>query len=268
MKVSRAVPAIVAVAILLLAWEGYARAAGLPAVVLPPPSRVVSALWEFRLDAIRHTMTTLLEAILGLAVSVAFGVATASAMDRISIVRRAIEPLLIGSQTIPIVAIAPLLVIWFGFGIEPKILVIVLVTFFPITISLLDGFAATPAAATDLLGSMGATDGQMFTKLRWPGALPSLFTGLRIAAAYAVVGAVFGEYVGAVTGLGIWMQISQNAFRTDLVLGAVFITAIMSVALFVAVGAAERLIIPWHRAPSSADGDRTASPPRPHPIPR
>ena len=250
----RAAPAIVAVAILLLVWEAYARSAGLSPIVLPPPSRVLAALWEFRDDAIRHAATTLVEAVLGLAVSLAFGIATAVAMDRIAIVRRAIEPLLIGSQTIPIVAIAPLLIIWFGFGIEPKILVIVLITFFPITIGLLDGLAATPASGTDLLRSMGATDGQAFRKLRWPGALPSLFTGLRIAAAYAVVGAVFGEYVGAVSGLGIWMQVSQNAFRTDLVLGAVLVTALISVALYMAVGVAERLIVPWHRASRGTGG--------------
>jgi ABC-type nitrate/sulfonate/bicarbonate transport system permease component len=256
MTVRRTVPAILAIAILVVAWEAYAWLAGLPAVVLPPPSRVAWALWEFRADALAHATTTLTEALVGLSVSLAFGVATASAMDRLPIVRRAIEPLLVGSQTIPIVAIAPLLVIWFGFGIEPKILVIVLITYFPITISLLDGFAATPAAATDIFRSIGATDDQTFAKLRWPGALPSLFTGLRIAAAYAVVGAVFGEYVGAVAGLGIWMQISQNSFRTDLVLGAVLVTAALSVALYLAVGVAERWLIPWHRQARLADSGR------------
>jgi ABC-type nitrate/sulfonate/bicarbonate transport system permease component len=246
----RAVPALAALAVMFIAWEVYVRISGLSAVVLPPPSRVISALWDFRDDASRHAVTTLTEAIIGLGVSLAFGILTATAMDRVPVIRRAVEPLLIGSQTIPIVAIAPLLVIWFGFGIEPKILVIALVTFFPITISLLDGFARTPTTATDLLRSMGASDGQAFRMLRWPGALPSLFTGLRIAAAYAVVGAVFGEYVGAVAGLGIWMQVSQNAFRTDLVLGAVLITAVLSVLLYAAVGMAERVLVPWHRATS------------------
>jgi len=256
MTARRMVPAIVAIAVLFVAWEAYARLAGLPAIVLPPPSRVLAALWEFRLDALRHAATTCVEAVLGLSVSLVFGIATAVAMDRVTVVRRAIEPLLVGSQTIPIVAIAPLLVIWFGFGIEPKILVIVLITFFPITIGLLDGLAATPASGSDLLRSMGATDDQAFVKLRWPGALPSLFTGLRIAAAYAVVGAVFGEYVGAVSGLGIWMQVSQNAFRTDLVLGAVLVTAVISLALYGAVGVAERLVIPWHRASRAAEEPR------------
>ncbi len=255
MTARRVLPAIVATAVLLLAWEAYVRSAGLSPIVLPPPSRVASALWEYRGDALRHATTTLLEAVLGLGASLGFGIATAVAMDRMAIVRRAIEPLLIGSQTIPIVALAPLFIIWFGFGIEPKIVVIVLVTFFPITISLLDGLASTPPAAMDLLGSLGATGGQTFRKLRWPGALPSLFTGLRIAAVYAVVGAVFGEYVGAISGLGIWMQVSQNAFRTDLVLGAVLVTAIISIGLYACVGAAERVLIPWHRAARRASAD-------------
>jgi ABC-type nitrate/sulfonate/bicarbonate transport system permease component len=156
--------------------------------------------------------------------------------------------LLVASQTIPVVAIAPLLVLWFGFGLAPKVLMVVLVTFFPITVALLDGFGAATAEATDILRSMGATPRQVFRKLRWPAALPSLFTGLRIAATYAVIGAVFGEYVGAYEGLGIWMKLSQNAFRMDLVFGAVLLTALLSVALFAAVRLAERLTIPWYAA--------------------
>jgi ABC-type nitrate/sulfonate/bicarbonate transport system permease component len=136
-------------------------------------------------------------------------------------------------------------VIWFGFGLAPKVIVIVLVTFFPIVVSLLDAFASTPPDATDLMRTFGATDRQTFRLLRWPAALPGLFTGLRIAVPFAVIGAVFGEYVGAIDGIGIWMQISQNAFRTDLVFGAIIITAVLSVALFLIVGAVERIVVPW-----------------------
>jgi len=150
------------------------------------------------------------------------------------------------------VAIAPLLVLWFGFGLAPKILIVVLVTFFPVTIALLDGFAAPSGEATDLLRSFGADRLQIFRKLRWPAALPSFFTGLRIAATYGVIGAVFGEYVGAYEGLGIWMQLSQNAFRTDLVFGAILLSAALSVTLFGLVALGERLVIPWYRASRAA----------------
>ena len=173
---------------------------------------------------------------------------TAIALDRWAPVRRAVEPLLVTSQTIPILAIAPLFVIWFGFGLLPKVLIVVLVTFFPVTVALLDGFGRVEDDAMLLLRSMGATTRQTFWALRWPSALPSLFTGLRISVVYAVIGAIFGEYVGATDGLGIWMKLSQNSFRTDLVFAAILLTAVVSVALYVGVGLVERLVVPWSAA--------------------
>ncbi len=246
-RARRALPALVLVAAILVAWQIGVAVSGVSPIVLPAPSRVLWALWEFRDDAVRHTLTTLVEAAIGFSAAVGLAVAAAIGMDRLEAVRRALYPILVSSQTIPIVAIAPLLVIWFGFGLAPKVVIIVLVTFFPIVVALLDAFAATPPEATDLLETMGASERQSFRLLRWPAALPALFTGLRIAVPYAIIGAVFGEYVGAVEGLGIWMQISQNAFRTDLVFGAILIVSVLSVACFLLVGVAERLIIPWHR---------------------
>ena len=175
----------------------------------------------------------------------ALAIAAAIALDRWSPVRRAVEPLLVASQTIPIVAIAPLFVIWFGFGLLPKVVIVVLVTFFPVTVVLLDGFGRVDPAAMDLMRSMGATSSQAFRRLRWPATLPYLFTGLRISVVYAVIGAIFGEYVGATSGLGIWMQLSQNSFRTDLVFAAMLLTAIISLLLYALVGVIERLVVPW-----------------------
>ena len=192
--------------------------------------------------------------------TLAIGVAVA--LDRWAPVRRAVEPLLVTSQTIPIVAIAPLFVIWFGFGLLPKVLIVVLVTFFPVAIALLDGFGRVDPEAMTLMRSMGATARQTFRKLRWPSALPSLFTGLRISAVYAVIGAIFGEYVGATDGLGIWMRVSQNSFRTDLVFGAILLTAIVSVALYLGVGVVERAVVPWSPTARgrSAEAPGVASP--------
>jgi ABC-type nitrate/sulfonate/bicarbonate transport system permease component len=238
-------PPIALVAIVILAWEGYGRLAGIDPIVLPAPSRVVSALWDFRGAAVGHLVPTLVEAMVGLGLSVTLAIAAAITLDRWEPVRRAVEPLLVTSQTIPIVAIAPLFVIWFGFGLLPKILIVVLVTFFPVTIALLDGFGRVDPEAMTLMRSLGATARQTFQKLRWPAALPSLFTGLRISAVYAVIGAIFGEYVGATEGLGIWMRLSQNSFRTDLVFGAILLTAIVSVALYLGVGVVERVVVPW-----------------------
>jgi ABC-type nitrate/sulfonate/bicarbonate transport system permease component len=232
----------------LIAWEAYCRASGISPVVLPAPSRILEQLWTFRGDAVRHSIPTLTETGLGLLISIGVSIVAAVAMDRFDSVRRALQPLLVASQTVPVVAIAPLLVLWFGFGLAPKILIVVLVAFFPVTIALLDGFAAASAEGTDLLRSFGANRWLVFQKLRWPAALPSFFTGLRIAATYGVIGAVFGEYVGAYEGLGIWMQLSQNAFRTDLVFGAILLSGILSVVLFGLAVAVERLVIPWYRA--------------------
>ena len=238
-------PPLALIAAIVVIWEAYVRLAGLDPITLPSPSRVVGALWDFRETAIGHLVPTLVEAVTGCAVSVTLAILAAIALDRWGPVRRAVEPLLVTSQTIPIVAIAPLFVIWFGFGLLPKILIVVLVTFFPVTIALLDGFGRVDRDAMDLMRSMGASARQTFRKLRWPAALPSLFTGLRISVVYAVIGAIFGEYVGATEGLGIWMKLSQNSFRTDLVFGAILLTAIVSVALYVAVGIVERAVVPW-----------------------
>lgn len=246
-------PPVLLLTVLVVAWEAYCQVSRISHTVLPAPSRIVEQLWLFRADAIRHSLPTLWETFVGLGLSIGFAIGAAVVMDRFATVRRALQPLFVASQTIPVVAIAPLLVLWFGFGLTPKVLMVILVTFFPITVALLDGFGAATADGTDILRSMGATPRQVFRKLRWPAALPSLFTGLRIAATYAVIGAVFGEYVGAYEGLGIWMKLSQNAFRMDLVFGAVLLTALLSVALFAAVRLAERLTIPWYAASRRRD---------------
>ena len=233
------------VAAILLAWEGYVRAAGVSPLLLPGPIRILDALWTFRDDAVRHALPTMLETVLGYLLAVILAIAAATAMDRMRVVRRAVEPLLVTSQTIPVVALAPLFLLWFGFGLAPKVLVVILVTFFPIVVALLDGFRSASPEAEALMRSYGASDGQAFRKLRWPAALPAFFIGLRISVVYAVIGAVFGEYVGAREGLGIWMQLSQNAFRTDLVFAAIVVTSALSLVLYWLVGVARRLAIPW-----------------------
>ena len=238
-------PAIALVAAILVAWEAYVRVASVEPVVLPAPSRIAGALWDFRDDAARHALPTIIETVVGFLLAVVLAVAAAVAMDRTPLIRRAVEPILVTSQTIPVVAVAPLFLLWFGFGLLPKVLIVVVVTFFPIVVALLDGFGSTSRDASDLLRSYGATDGQAFRKLRWPSALPQFFTGLRIAVVYAVIGAVFGEYVGAREGLGIWMQLSQHTFRTDLVFGAIVLTSAISLVLYWVVGLVRRATIPW-----------------------
>lgn len=242
-----AVAAAGAIGLIAIAWEIYARSLGGPStfVVLPAPSAILAALWDQRDAAIQNTIVTLNEAIVGFAASLGLAIAAAIVMDVVPVVRRSVYPLLVGSQAVPILVVAPILVLWFGFGLLPKVVVVVLLTFFPIVVGLLDGFASVSAETADLLLTYGATRSQVLRLARWPTALPSFFTGLRIAVTYAVLGAVYAEYVGSFDGLGIWILTSQKAFRVDLVFGAVLIVLLVSVAAFAAVVALERLVVPW-----------------------
>jgi ABC-type nitrate/sulfonate/bicarbonate transport system permease component len=246
--IRRAVPILAGMVGLIVAWQLYCDVSGVSPLLLPSPIRIASALVDARDEATQHASTTFAEALVGFAIAVGAACVVAVAMDRVAALRRSVYPILVGSQAVPILAITPLLVLWFGFGLLPKVIVIVLVTFFPITVALLDGFASTTAEATDLLRTMGASSRQAFWKLRLPSALPGFFTGLRISVTYAVIGAVYGEYIGAFDGLGIWMRISANLFRTDLVFAAIGIVVFMSVAMFAVVVFLEAITIPWYRA--------------------
>ena len=237
-------PSLVLVAAGLVAWQWFVAATGVRPQVLPSPLRVAEQGWAAREQIWANTVPTLQVTAVGFAVSLALGWMIAIAVDFSPWLRRALTPLLVVSQTLPIIAIAPLLIIWFGFGLLPKVVVIALVTFFPVAIGLIEGFASTPRAATNLLRSMGASRWQRFRLVRLPQAMPSFFTALRIGITYAVTGAIFAEYVGATAGLGIYMSLQKNSFRTDLVLAAVVVTAVLSVTLFALTFVVQRLVIP------------------------
>ncbi|HEV2638714.1 MAG TPA: ABC transporter permease [Actinocrinis sp.] len=239
-------PALLAVA-MILAWQAIALWVVRQPQDLPTPGAVFSAGWQQRSAVWESTQTTLRETLGGFALSLVVAWLLATAMDFSGPVRRAVYPWLIVSQTLPIIVIAPVFIIWFGFGLLPKLLLVALATFFPLTVSLGEGFAATDEDAMRLLRSMGASRWQAFVKVRVPGALPFFFTGLRVAITYAVGGAIFAEYAGAYDGLGIYIQQMQNGFRTDLVFAAVLVTSVLSVILFAATFAIERLVMPWRK---------------------
>ncbi|MDV6305393.1 ABC transporter permease [Rhodococcus cerastii] len=240
-------PALTVVVLLIAAWQIYVEISGIRPQVLPSPSRVVVQGWAQRDAIAENAAATLQVTLVGFAVSLALAWLLAIAVDFSPWLRRAFVPLFVVSQTLPIIAIAPLLIIWFGFGLLPKILVIALATFFPMAIGLIEGFAAADRDARSLLASMGASRWQQFRYVRLPSALPRFFTSLRIGITYAVVGAIFAEYAGASAGLGIYMSQQKNSFRTDLVLAAVAVTAVISVVLFVSTFVVERFVAPWAR---------------------
>lgn len=237
-------PALVLVGLFLI-WEGYVALSGIDAVTLPAPSRVLESALRSRDVLGRNALVTLYETLAGLSVSIVLGIALALAIDAFAPARRALYPLLVGSQTIPLVVIAPLLVLWFGFDLTPKVVVVTLYTFFPITVAFASGLAATDREALTLMRTLGASRLQTLRLLKAPQALPYLFTGLRIAVTYAMVGAVFAEWSGAREGLGIYVLLMKNSFRTDLVFAAVFLIALLSLGLFFLVTAVERLLVRW-----------------------
>jgi ABC-type nitrate/sulfonate/bicarbonate transport system permease component len=242
-----ALPPIMILVGLFLAWEGYVEVSGIDPVTLPSPSRVFESAWRNRDLLWDHSLVTLKETLIGLAVSIAFGVALALLIDAIAPLRRTLYPLLVASQTLPVVVIAPLLVLWFGFGLTPKILVVTLYTFFPITVAFAAGLAAADKEAHLLMRTLGANRWQTLRLLQMPQAMPYFFTGLRIAVTYAMVGALFAEWSGAKNGLGIYILLMKNSFRTDMVLAAIFIVAVLSLALFVLTGMVERAVVRWRQ---------------------
>ena len=239
------VPPLLIVLGLFLIWELYVELSGIDRVTLPAPSRVLESGWRNRDLLAENSVITLQETVLGLAVSITLGVILALLIDALAPVRRGLYPLLVGSQTLPIVVIAPLFVLWFGFGITPKILVVTLYTFFPITVAFASGLAVVDTEAHMLMRTLGANRLQTLRLLQVPQALPYLFTGLRIAVTYAMVGALFAEWAGSTGGLGNYVLLMRNSFRTDMVLAAIFVIAVLSLGMFVLVGLIEKLVVRW-----------------------
>lgn len=243
--VGTALPPVLILAALLVAWEVAVNVTGVRPQVLPTPSRVLGEGWAQHESILLHTRATLQVTMVGFGFSLLVAWAIAIVVDFSPWLRRGVMPLLVASQTIPIVAIAPLMIIWFGFGLMPKVLVVALATFFPIAVGLVEGFNKADREASNLLRSMGASRFTEFRYVRLPSAMPSFFTALRISITYAVVGAIFAEYVGAEKGLGIYMSMQKNAFRTDLVLAAVVVSAVLSITLYLVTFLVERVVIPW-----------------------
>lgn len=238
-------PALTAVAALLALWSIVSAVGLVPRYMLPSPLDVVKAfiaeaplLWE-------HSIITLQEAFYGLALGVALGFLFAVLMDAFDVLYRALYPILVITQTIPTVAIAPLLVLWFGYEMAPKIILIVIVTFFPVTVGLLDGFRAVDRDTIGLLRSMGASRFQIFRCVKCPSALPQFFSGLRIAAAYAVVGAVISEWLGGFGGLGVYMTRVKKAFAFDKMFAVIFLISAISLALMALVDWTEKRCMPY-----------------------
>ena len=231
----------------LVAWEVFVRAWDVPRWLVPPPSAVARSLVDDRVLLVENGLVTLLTVLVGFGLALVAGVLLAVAIDVSPTLDRALYPLLIGSQTVPVPALAPLLLIWFGYGLLPKVLVTALIAFFPIVVNTVAGLRSPDPELIAMLRAFGAGRWRRFWLVKAPSAVPYVFTGARIGAAVAVIGAIFGELVGAQAGLGYLLTRAMAQFQTARVVAAIFLLSLMGIGLFGLVALLERLLVPWRR---------------------
>jgi ABC-type nitrate/sulfonate/bicarbonate transport system permease component len=247
----RWLPPVILLAALIGAWQiaastgALADALNLESFLVPSPAEIASSIWENRSLLAENAWVTLREILLGIGCALIAGTAFALLMHLSGIAFRATYPLIVATQTIPVIVLAPILIVWFGYGIAPKLAVIALVCFFPVTVSVLDGLRSVDPEATKLLRTLYASRWQRFRRLEAPSALPGFFTGAKIAIVFAPIGAVFGEWVGSSSGLG--HQILQDNAQLEIarVFGAVAVLAAIGIGLFGLVALAERRVVTW-----------------------
>lgn len=233
--------------LLVVAWQASVRAFDIAPYLLPAPSDVGQAFLDLRNALPGHVVATVTAATLGLLLGSAVAVLLAVLITSVRLVRRVLLPLLVVSQSIPMVVVAPLVIVWLGFGLAPKVAVVALIVFFPVVVSTVEGIDATDRDLLDLVRSMGASRAQVLRTVQVPSALPSFFAGLQVSAAYAMLGAVIAESMGTAQGLGLFISRSRVSFRLDQVFVGIALIALVSVLLFVAVRLVSRLATPWVR---------------------
>ncbi len=246
--ISDKLPAIAALCLIVLFWSLLAHSDAVPDYMLPSPGKVAKALISDRKIIMNHSLYTLQEALYGLVIGITLAFITATLMDHFLVLNRAFYPIMIITQTIPTIAIAPMLVLWMGFGMAPKITLVVVTTFFPITVGLLDGYRSVDRDSVDLMRSMGAGKLQIFRHLKVPSALPHFFSGLKVSASYAVVGAVISEWLGGFNGLGVYMTRVKKAYAFDKMFAVIIFIVIISLLLMLLVNIISSVSMPWIRA--------------------
>lgn len=238
-------PPVLLTAAFLTVWELAVWLTGVEMWLIPAPSDIVAAFIQNVELVNRHMWPTLQGAALGFALGIAVALLLALLIELSPWLRRGIYPLLVGTQTVPVIAIAPLFIIWFGYGLLPKVLIVALVTFFPVVVSTADGLRSADRDMVRLLQSMGAGRWQIFRMVRFPHALPYVFSGLKIAATYSVLGAVIAEWLGATAGLGVMLVRAQNAFAADNVFVTIAVITFWSIVLFAVIQTLSRVLAPW-----------------------
>jgi ABC-type nitrate/sulfonate/bicarbonate transport system permease component len=244
--IERVVPPLLVAVVLIGGWQAYVAVTNINEILLPPPSRVATAFWSDKSLLASDAWVTIREIVYGYLLAVALGVGLAILIHSSRKAERALYPWLVVSQVVPIVAVAPVFVLWTGFDIRPKLMVIALVCFFPIAVNTIDGLRAVEPELLNVLRTLGASRLQLFRMARAPAALPFVFSGLKVAAAFSVLGAVFGEWVGANAGLGYEILILNNQSATADMFAVIVLLSVIGIAMFALVATAERLLLPWY----------------------
>lgn len=244
-RTRRLLPALLVLALLVVAWEVLGAAFGLRQVIAPLPSAVVAELRAKWQHVPRHATTTLVEVFAAFAVSAVAGIGGGILIVASPFLSRVFMPLILTLQVVPKIAIAPLILIWFGFGELGKVVIALTVAFFPVLINTIAGLESTAPEILDLARSLRASRVKLFQKVLFPNALPYIFTGLKISMTLSVVGAVIGEFIGGNRGLGYLIQQAQFEINTPLMVGAIFVLAVIGLASYGLVLVAERLCVPW-----------------------
>jgi NitT/TauT family transport system permease protein len=242
---------------LLALWEGAARLFSIPPYLLPPPSSILFSMDSNSAVLIKQSVATTLEIVLGFALSVAVGVPLALAIYLWRPFARAVYPVLVSSQAVPKIAVAPLFLVWFGFGLMPKVLIAFLIAFFPVVINTAMGLASLEREKIYLAQSMGLGSVATFFKIQLPNALPSIFAGLKISITFAVVGAVVGEFVGGQNGLGYLLLIANGNMDTALLFAGIVALTVLGIVLFLLIGLLERLVLPPHAVERASFGSES-----------
>lgn len=251
--ISNLIPVFVILAVLII-WQFVSMMGWIPGYMLPSPIEVVQAfVADFSL-LMQHSKVTLLEAALGLVCGVLLGFLSAALMDTFEPVRNGLYPILILTQTVPPVAIAPLLILWFSYGIAPKVILVVLVSYFPIAVGLLEGFQSVDPDMVKLMRSMKANRWQIFWHVKFPNALGEFFSGLKIAVSYSVVGAVIAEWLGGFNGLGVYMTRVKKSYDYDKMFAVIFLVSAISLLLMAIVKAVQYKMMPWNHCKEEQQG--------------
>lgn len=238
---------IIIFALLLSAWWLLVKVTGVPKFILPSPELVLQRLWELRSTLWHHTLVTFTEIILGLLLGLSMGLCFALSMLRFRPLRLWLLPVLLASQAIPVFALAPVLVLWLGYGMASKVVMAALIIFFPVTMTCFDGLRHTHAGYLELARTLGASPRQQLLSVRLPDAMPSIASGLRLAVAVAPIGAIIGEWVGSGEGLGFFMLNANARMQVADMFAALFVLAGFSLVLYYGTDSLLKKLIPWHQ---------------------